>query len=387
MALLDLISQGGTGIPSPAQRFIQTKRQVAGEDRNRLSELATRQSLDIQQKQETRAEGSFQAKQQQDFAKAVTPLVEQINQQPDKQRAYEAALPQMDQIARQFGVDTRTFSAEFDQDKADSLIAQFGKKDKGQFKQMVDTKGKPVQGRIVNGRVFDRDNKPRPDLSVAPTKQETGKPGAFTKSGKNKLEIEAFNAEEGVYKITNNLNDLKKLVNSPDFIGGTTGDIIGSGNSMVQQFRQFTGLGEFENGGIPEKDVENKEGEFSTLRKAAISGGRRESLIIELAYNIAKSFDKGGRVTDADFKFARNVIEGSADRAGTIAKIDDFMKRKQADYTASDALLSEKIPGRQASPFTDERYRELYNIPAQQDSPTTDVDKLKSDLFTEFGIQ
>lgn len=386
MALNDLIAEGGTRVKSPVQRYLETKQQVNTEERNKLSELATRQAIGIQQQQNTRANQQLQAKNTEAYAKAVTPIIEKINLQPDKQAAYEAALPEMDRIARGFGVDTSNMSDVFDQPKADGLIARFGTQDKAVFKQMADQKGDLQQGRIVNGRVFDRDGNPQPTWSVAPTKQETGSPGSFlSKGGKNKKELETLDAEEGVYKITNNLNTLKQFINSPDYVGGTTGDAIGAGNSLVQQMRQLTGLGEFKEGNLPKGDVENVKGEeFSSLRKAANLGDRKAGLTIELAYNIAKSFDKGGRVTDADFRFARQVIDGSADRASTIAQIDDFMKRKQQDYTASNRIISEKL-GREPSPYSDERYRELYNIKAPAAAPTNNLDKLRQELKSQFG--
>ena len=151
MPINQLIARGGTGIKSPIQRYIETKQQMAQEDQNRLAQQATRQSMGFQREQQMRAQQAHQAAQAQNYAKSITPLIESANRATNKQQAYEAVLPQIDEIARQHGMDTKNISGQWDQTKADALLSQYGAKEK-EYKPSY----KVVPERVKGGMWRDR---------------------------------------------------------------------------------------------------------------------------------------------------------------------------------------------------------------------------------------
>lgn len=118
---------------------------MAQEDQNRLTQQATRQSMGFQREQQMRAQQAHQAAQAQNYAKSITPLIESVNSLPEtqKQQAYEAVLPQIDEVARQHGMDTKNISGQWDQTKADALLSQYGKKKPELFSKIDPSKYTP----------------------------------------------------------------------------------------------------------------------------------------------------------------------------------------------------------------------------------------------------
>lgn len=367
-----LIALGGIQVKSPVQRFMETRAQMQQEERNRLADMMTREQINISRANMGLAREKFLAEQKADkmaryekASKAVAPMYDKINQLPtleEKQAAFSRAAPLIQAVYDRLGVGDAV-EGQFDQwnqQGVDVFLSQYGEKKDVAYKSMLDKEGRPVQGFIEGGRVFDRYGNPQPTWMPAP--RETAE-GSSRLPQRKSSEYEAMrHREEDIYKLTHNLNLLKDFVRSEDFIGGTTGELVVAANSLVQQFKQFTGLGDIDVTKLSDEQVENTMGEYSALRKAAINGNRRASLAIELAFNIAKSFDRGGKVTDADFKFARLLVDASADREATITLINDYMKRSQKNYSAAVKLFNDGSD-RKFDPYSDDKYRELYGLP------------------------
>ena len=384
-----LIAMGGTQVKSPIQRYEEARMQMAQEQQNQLAMEAQRQQIAASQQAMGINQEEHQAKKLENYGKSVVPFIEWVNKQPDKQMAYQQVLPQMRSVAGQLGIPVESMSNQWNQQMGDSLISRFGEKKKSQYFQAVDPsdpKAEPKPAQEINGLVYDTAGKPQPTWVEAPKRQQTAGSEGFGKQ-EDKLAAEQLNYEQNTYNLVAGLDSLTDFVKSPNYVGGTTGDIISTGNSMVQQFRQFTGLGDT-GGNIPDTEIEGEKGKttYSKFRKSANEGDQRAALTIELAYNIAKSFDRGGRVTDADFKFAKRLIDGSADRRSTLASIDDFRKRSILKYNISDELFSKKS-GRPSSKFSEDKYRELTGRASEQkETPMSDIDIKKQELYKKFGV-
>lgn len=384
MALNQLIAQGGTNIQSPVRRYLDTRKQMEMEKRNQLAMAAQQQQMQAQNQTMQMERQKQKALMGQAYAKAVTPIIESVNKETNKQDAWSRAYPEVERIAYQHGIPLNDQAKVWDQNKAESFMGQYGKKPEGTFINALTPSRQVVPARVVGGLMYDPKGQRQPTWIKAPSQQETvEREGWGTDTQIGGLEVEHLRAEEDTYKLVNNLDSLKDFVTSDNYIGGTTGDIISTGNSIVQQFKNLSGLGDTK-GAIPLRDIgSDGEEEYSSLREAAILGDRKSSLVIELAYNIAKSFDRGGRVTDADFKFAQRLIDGSADIKGTIRTIDDFRERSIKNYNASDTLFSDKWK-RDRRQFNPEKYRTMYDR-KKPPAPTEKNIKTEIDSWIQEG--
>lgn len=390
MALNQLIAQGGRNIPSPVQRYMETRKQMNQEQQNRLAQQSTMQTMRMQQEKMQMQQQRQKAELGQLYAKSVTPTMEAINKLPEyeRQNAWEQAQPEVEKMQYQYGIAPSSGAGTWNQQGADVLISQHGTKPKGAPVNVI-YKGK-LTNAIVNeaGNYIDEQTRqPLYGAVKAPGRQETAAVTGFKPSDVSKKEFQQLDREEDVYKLVNNLDTLKDFVVNPDYIGGTTGDVIAAGNSMVQQMKQLTGLGDTGDKIATDDLGPGSKGEYSRLRKASMLGDRKSALVIELAYNIAKSFDRGGRVTDADFRFASKLINGSADVQSTLMTIDDFRDRSIKNYNASDQLFSERTK-RQARGFTEKKYQTLYGREPTPPAETGEQTKtFRQDLYKEFGVK
>lgn len=385
MPLNQLIAQGGTQIKSPVQRYMATRKQMGDEERNRLSQQSTMQNMNIQRQQLAMQKQEQRAQMTQSYGEAITPLMEAVDQQENKQAAWTKMQPEVDKIRRQFQIPYDQAIDTWNQQAVDSLISRYGDK-KGNFVNAMTPDNKVVAGRTRGGIMYDPQGNKQPTWIKAPTKSENvEREGWGTDSQLGKLEIEHTRAEEDVYKLVNNLDTLKDFISSEEYVGGTTGDILSAGNSLVQQLKQLTGYGEIDVRKLGKSIDDSGKGEYSRLRKAAMKGDQKAALVIELSYNIAKSFDRGGRVTDADFKFARRLIDGSADVDSSLQTIDDFRDRSIKNYNASDAIFSSKWE-RDERQFSDDFYRKAYERKSPEKGLPDEGEDFKSSVFKEFGV-
>jgi hypothetical protein len=373
-----LIAMGGRNVASPAERYMQTRKDMNAERRGAISEQQAIQGMDINRQKQ-------QMLQQEQATKNMASLAQYLDTIPEgeqREAAFQAAVPKFQSQGLPPAPQGATYESV--KPKLEQAKLQVHGAPKGEAVNVMH------QGKLINaietasGNYIDEQTRqPLYGATKAPSKQVVGTPSefAFTGAGENKLEVESAKKEENVYKLAGGLSELKNFIKSPNYIGETTGDIISTGNSLVAQLRQVTG----NEGKLTDEDVANKEGEYSRLRKAAQNNDQIASLSIDLGYMIAKMNDPGGRVTDADFKFARNIIAGSADRESTIKKIDNYMARQIKNYDMSETLVSERLK-RQKRPFSQEKFRSMYGVEAKPDAPATGIEKLKTDIYSDFGL-
>lgn len=384
-----LIAMGGTQNKSPVQRYMETRAQVGQERQNKLAMESTRQNMAMQQQQNQRAQQQQQIVMDKAYSKDVYDLMKGVDAAQDinKDDEFKKRIPELNRLQQRYHKPVSDTETPWSQQGFDVLESEFG-----------DLTGTPAnviyKGKLINaikgptGNYLDeKTRKPLYGAVKAPGRQETAQVSGFSPSDVSKKEFQQLDREEDIYKLTNNLDTLKSFIQSPDYLGGTTGDIVSAGNSFVQQMRQLTGL-EDTGGQIPTADISvGARPEYSRLRRAAINNDRKSALVIELAYNIAKSFDRGGRVTDADFKFASRLISGSADVKSTLLTIDDFMDRSIKNYNASDTLFSERNK-RKAHLFSQEKYQKMYNRkPKMQISDKDQEKNFRKSLYEDYGIQ
>ena len=119
---------GGAQNKSPVQRYMETRAQMGQEEQNRLAMASTQQNMNIKQQQL----GLQRRKQQMEvgnaYAETVTPVVERISRLPEDERqaAWTRSLPQVQQMARQYGIPLNEQTQQWDQSKADVLIDRYG---------------------------------------------------------------------------------------------------------------------------------------------------------------------------------------------------------------------------------------------------------------------
>jgi len=123
--------------------------------------------------------------------------------------------------------------------------------------------------------------------------------------------------------------DLVEYVSGDDYIGGITGDAVSRMNSFVAQARQSMNIDSVltPDGKLDETKVQLNKENMDRFRRAAINDDRVDSAIMELAYIKAKSLDPGGRISDADVRFAEKMFRAGADKASMITLLRDNMRR------------------------------------------------------------
>ena len=135
MALNQLIAQGGRNIKSPVQRYMETRAQMNKEQQNRLAQESTRQGMAAQRQRMGVQQQQFAMQQQKQkaemgtaYAKSITPIISGINQLPETERqsAWSQSMPRIEQVAQQYDIPLAPQMGQWNQQRADALIAQHG---------------------------------------------------------------------------------------------------------------------------------------------------------------------------------------------------------------------------------------------------------------------
>ena len=140
-----LISQGGTGVPSPIQRYQQAKQQQQSQQMNALSMQSTQQQMGIRGKAEGRA-------QQDQKLKFLAPLSKAVLEAKDKPTAYKQAL----KYAGQY-MDTSQMPQEYSPEVDAGLVSMMKAgglemdAPKETWKQGTSPSGAPMQQSSVSG--------------------------------------------------------------------------------------------------------------------------------------------------------------------------------------------------------------------------------------------
>ena len=140
-------------------------------------------------------------------------------------------------------------------------------------------------------------------------------------------------------------------VDRADFVGGGLGNALASVNSAVQQVQQFFGLASFDQeGNINPNELSSdiSKENIGILRKAAIGADQRSSMIIRLAYAIAKQNDPSARLTNQDFEMATRMVE-SSDKKAVKGKLEGLQKMMINEFNTRKRIASD-ITGQDLGP-------------------------------------
>lgn len=351
MPINDLIAAGGRQNRSPIQRFLEARSQAETEKRNRLASEAQQQSIDINRRNQQLNEQKQKAALGQDYAKAITPIVEQVNKLPEAERqdAWQQAVPEIERTAQQFGIPFDERAGTWNQQRADGLISQFGKTQKAPTTRTV------LEGAERVNQEWDAKKGVWKEVGRGITSQQTGEPGSFdlTKSGKSKIQVERADAQVRLEKKLRGYDFIEGLVKNPDFVGGITGKTIGLVNSAAAQFRQTTGDDPIiNNGRIDLNQIDPDSTLFKRLRKAGVINDQLQAATVELAYIMAKDNDKGGRVTDKDYQAAESMLGSSADRASRLSVLDNRRDEDITSYNDQERIFGQRFKGYEPNLFT-----------------------------------
>jgi len=371
MSLHNLIAQGGRNIASPVERYLQQKKENQAEQMNRLSMLSTRQSMDINaQKQQM-----LQQEQSNKGMAAAADYLDTIQDPEEKKSALQQLIPQFQQ---KFGIPNPPPNMQPEQ-----IYTQLKQK---QMLVNGTPEGKPVnvmyQGRLQNAIVNSQGNyvdektrKPLYGAVKAPTRQERGDIGTVTAgSGSNrfKLNDERRKVEEITIKTIKGNNEIAKLADDPNWVGGTAGDVIGVVNSISQQISNLSGVKPKSYSEISiENDVSPKNRkEFSALRKKAMAGDRYAAAKIEMTYMNAKRVDPGSKITDKDFSFADKMLGSGGDKEIIKQILKDNNARAISAYNDGEKLTYERNKGwYKPMLLTDERQQEFFGEQQKEPKP------------------
>ena len=212
----------------------------------------------------------------------------------------------------------------------------------------------------------------------APTRQETAKPGGFTKSQAGKIAIGSIEGEQNLRNNVREIGNLMDTVSSPDYVGGVTGDMIQGLNSARQQVSQVFGGEDYlaDDGSLNPEAF--KEG--STFRAKAIQGELAESEKLELAFILAKSLNPDGKISDADVRQAGMILGESADPKVRKRLLEKVQRRIVDKYNSDGMVLKRRgaIPN-----FTPIK---LKNLQGALPSKIEDEDSPSSRILKRSGL-
>lgn len=338
------IALGGTNIPSPYQRYEQTRATINQENQNRLTQQAQSQNQQFRANEDRRSQGRYDQNRQAQQAITVAKDLRSILSLPEDQQeeSYKSQVAAWSQQGMEMAgaKPWNAFEAKTMSDKVLGVSETFSEiKDEG--------------GNIVAQR-SSKTNRAVSDPR-APTKQVTYEGGQFegTKSQKGKRANEQVENRARLEKQLRGYDYIDELVSDPDFVGGTSGKTLSLINSASAQYRQLTGDPEIlTDGNVDVRNVDPKSKLFSRYRKSSRITDKLESVTIELAYLIAKTNDPGGRVTDKDYEAAKSIIGSTSD-----VKTRSEILGRLRNETIKSYNDREGIRGRNFQSYTPDLYR------------------------------
>jgi len=363
MAINSLIAQGGRGIKSPVERYLETKGRMEQGRLRQAQEKGAYQTMGIRGQQQDQA-------MRQERTLMVAQLAKAVLSAPDteKQLVYD----QSKQKLTEMGIDMSQAPQVPDEANLRTVMAAGGLELDEQFKAIYKD-GQPVSQQSTKSKRFF----PHPE---APRKVEEGGPGSFSMGDKDlvKLTEKRRITEQTLYKSIHALNRLEKIVANESFTGGIAGDAVSMINSLSSQAKQLMGLDSIidENNNIRESEIDPSSKQFSSLRKKAIQNDKYSAALIEQAYVIAKLVDPASKITDKDFDFAKKMLASGADKASIINTLRMQAKFSQENYNQQEKTAKGRFERYVPSLYSDEKYRSLYNVsaPVQLDESSTPDD-------------
>lgn len=179
------------------------------------------------------------------------------------------------------------------------------------------------------------------------TRIEQGVPGEFagiTKAQAGKIVTGDIEGEVDLYSGIKGIEEIKKFVTSPDFVGGIAGDAVSMINSAAVQVSQLFGGGQIiRDGKLDESQLAIKDkGIIARLKRAAITGDRREAAIIELAYIKARSMGNI-RITDKDYSYAERTFGRGANVESILKVLEDNQSRMISRFNTKRSILNKRL--------------------------------------------
>ena len=362
MSVNSLIAQGGTG-RSPARSFIRGRQAGQDFDRNNLAMQSTQQRMGIN------AENQDVEKQQRQL-KGIASLAKYLDSIPDgpqREEAFKQAVEKMPQMGMEpppFGSTYASMKPQLEMVK----MQMFGEQEK--WTQGKSASGTPVQTSTVSGKQIpgfepdpietfspiyegsdvvaqksDTTNRVYKDPR-APDKVISGTPSDWNTGGAADRDLREGNtARETVYQLHGAVDSIiKDLEGATHYVGGPSGNIVRMINSGSQQFDQLRNKpddlmtdGKFNMDRLGKISKENA----SWLRKAAMDTGTIDSAILELAFTHAKYLNQSGKISDADIRAARDIIE-EPDRAIAVQKLTALKNRSTRNYNMARKARKDK---------------------------------------------
>jgi len=180
-----------------------------------------------------------------------------------------------------------------------------------------------------------------PGLEMSGTAQDLNLGG----SKADTLEAKNIEGEQATRNGVLGYQSVMQFVMSDNFMGGNLGDAVSNVNSFVAQTRQIFGLDSvLDSSGVPDESAFDPESKLmNRFRRGAINQDRFSSAIIELAYVKAKTLDPGGRISDADLRYAQRMINAGADKASLINLLRDNQRRALSKYNSDVGVLNRRL--------------------------------------------
>jgi hypothetical protein len=371
MAINQLIALGGTQNKSPIQRFIETKQMVDEQQQNRLAmqmkqqefaqnQQANNQNSLLRQQQMAQSQQEFEIKKAESLFKAVAPVMGDII---EGKTSYEEVKPWIAEQSRVYGIPFDP-NAPFNPQIATAIYNKYGEKPK-QAATWVNYNGSDMNAVEKDGKYYDEvTGKQLIGAKPTVTRQATGSPEdwGLTDAGKNKVVQDRIEAEKSVYKQISVIDKIADNVAKPEFIGGKTGDAVSIVNSVAAQYRQLMGIDGLlgKDGKLDANKVDPNSPSLSRYRKGAIIKDSNEAALIELAYAAAKANDPGGRITENDYQFAKQMFAAGADKVSILNLLKNRRSSTVSEFNAAEKILSERAQGYAPSSYSEDKYKALY---------------------------
>ncbi len=104
---------------------------------------------------------------------------------------------------------------------------------------------------------------------------------------------------------------------------------------------------------------------------------------MEMAYLKAKSLDKGGRVTDADFRFARQMLAAGSDKATILQLLKDNIYRGIDNFNSNVGVSNREYKEEYPTVDSDEFFQKQDN---ESQSVQDQIDAIEAEL-NSMGAQ
>lgn len=167
--------------------------------------------------------------------------------------------------------------------------------------------------------------------------------GQLTTTQKGKLILKGVEGKASLAKNVTEIDNLKKTLADPNFIGGVAGSVIQGLDSSVSQVQQLFSAGpKFLNddGTVNEKAMDLSPETISRLEKSAGQAGLAKSQTLQLAYIIARANDPSGRLSDRDVKTAEDMLGDTASPRAKGRILDDVKRRLISNYNIEQATIA-----------------------------------------------